>query len=165
MPASVDQQHSIIELYAGTRADGEPVYEKLAVRRADNDRYLLLHSPGFVRGVARGDTIELLSKRAGTFKVLRRGGNIAVRVYSRTDSAVLDAALTPQVTQLEGRRDVNAPKLLVYSLPIEAGFDSVESVFDQAISGSSDASWSYGNVYDEHSGEPLNWWLQAPANS
>jgi hypothetical protein len=159
----VDQQHSIIQLYAGTRPDGEPVFEKLAVRSIATNHYLMLHSPGFVRGVARGDTVELLSERAGTFQVVQRGGNLAVRVYCRNAAAVLDAALTPQVTQLEGRRDVKATHLLVYSIPVEAGFESVESVFDQAIGGSADASWAYGNVYDEHGGEPLNWWLSAPA--
>jgi hypothetical protein len=42
------------------------------------------------------------------------------------------------------------------------GFDSIEQVFDSVISGSADASWSYGNVYDEHSGEPMQWWQSAP---
>lgn len=154
-------EHAILQLYAGTRPDGEPVFEKAAVRAISSTRYLLLHSPGFVRGVARGDTIELLSERAGTFKVMARGGNLAVRVYTRGDAEVLDATLTPQVTQLEGRRDIKSAHLLVYSIPAEAGFEAVEAIFDQALSGSPDASWTYGNVYDEHSGQPMNWWLQA----
>jgi hypothetical protein len=153
----------IIQLYAGTRPDGEPVVEKVAVRQGEDGSYLMLHSPAFVRGLARGDSIELVSKRAGTFTVLRRAGNIAVRVYCKSDSAVLDAALTPHVTQFDGRRDIKSEHLLVYSIPVQAGFDSIESVFDQQLSGSADASWSYGNVYDEHSGEPMQWWQQAPA--
>jgi hypothetical protein len=165
VPVLVVSQHSILQLYAGTRADGEPVFEKVAVRNQDPGIYLLLHSPAFVRGLARGDQFELISRRSGRFKVLRRAGNIAVRVYCKTDSAMLDATLTPQVTQLEGRRDVKSLYLLVYSLPVQAGFDSIESVFDQVISGSADANWNYGNVYDEHSGEPLLWWQQTPASN
>jgi hypothetical protein len=158
-----DLQSRIIQLYAGIRPDGEPVVERVAVRNNEDGSYLMLHSPAFVRGLARGDGFELTSKRAGTFKVLRRAGNIAVRVYCKSDSALLDAVLTPHVTQLEGRRDIKSGHLLVYSIPVQAGFESIESVFDQQLSGSADASWSYGNVYDEHSGEPMQWWQQAAA--
>jgi hypothetical protein len=154
---------SILQLYAGTRGDGEPVVEKVAVRSNGDASYCLLHSPAFVRGLARGDSFELVSERAGTFKVTRRAGNVAVRVYCKTAVEVLDAALTPQVSQLEGRRDIKSRYLLVYSIPVAAGFDSIEAIFDQAISGSADASWSYGNVYDEHTGEPMQWWQQ-PSN-
>lgn len=157
-----DKQPIIIQLYAGTRPDGEPVVEKVAVRENDDGSYLMLHSPAFVRGLARGDSLEWVSQRAGTFKVLKRAGNLAVRVYCKSDAEILDAALTPHVAQFEGRCDIKSEHLLVYSIPIEAGFDSVEEVFDQQLSGSADASWSYGNVYDEHSGEPLQWWQQQP---
>lgn len=160
-----EQQHSIVQLYAGTRPDGEPVYEKVAVRSTESADYCLLHSPGFVRGVARGDIIRLSSAGEGQFEVIRRSGNLAVRVYARADISVLDAALTPQISQLEGRRDINAAQLLVYSIPVSAGFDSIESIFDLVLSGSADASWAYGNVYDEASGEPLGWWLQAPTHT
>jgi hypothetical protein len=159
----LENKHSIIQLYAGTRADGEPVVEKVAVRRNGDGSYCLLHSPAFVRGIAGGDSFVLVSQRAGTFKVSLRAGNIAVRVYCKTAVDVLDAALTPQVTQLDGRRDIKSQYLLVYSIPVAAGFDSIEAIFDQVISGSADASWSYGNVYDEHTGEPMQWW-QPPSD-
>ena len=159
------QQHAIIELYAGTRPDGEPVYEKIATRVFGDNDFQALHSPGFVRGLARGDHFLLVSRKAGSFEVTRRSGNLAVRVYSTIPVQSLDVALTPQVTQLEGRRDVMSDHLLVYSLPLEAGFDAIETTFEQALSGSGDARWSYGNVYDERSGEPLNWWLIRPQPS
>lgn len=159
----MEQEHAVLQLYAGTRPDGEPVYEKAAVRALPDAGYLLLHSPGFIRGIARGDTIALVSERAGTFKVLSRGGNLAVRVYCRGEAEFPDTILTPQVTQLEGRRDIKSAHLLVYSIPAKAGFEAIESIFDEALSGSPDNSWAYGNVYDEHSGQPLNWWLKAAA--
>lgn len=165
----MNQKPSILQLYAGTRADGEPIYEKVAVLQASSDSpeeagksYQLLHSPGFVRGLARGDYFELISRQAGSFKVTWRSGNLAIRVYTRMPSQSLDSVLTPQVDQLQGRRDVMSDFLLVYSIGLEAGFEAIESVFDQAIDGSADASWNYGNVYDEFSGEPLNWWLRKP---
>ncbi len=156
-------QASILQLYAGTRGDGEPVVEKVAVRRNDDGSYRLLHSPAFVRGLAGGDSFVMVSERAGTFKVSKRAGNIAVRVYCKTSVDALDTALTPQVSQLDGRRDIKSQYLLVYSIPVAAGFDSIEAIFDQVVSGSADASWSYGNVYDEHTGEPMQWWQQ-PSN-
>ena len=154
----MNQQHSIIQLYAGTRPDGERVYEKVAVRVEPDNRYVALHSPGFVRGLARGDAFELVEGRPGAFSVTERSGNLAVRVYSRVPAAAWDVVLTPQVTQLEGRRDIMSELLLVYSLPLTAGFDNIETAFDQALSGSPDVLWSYGNVYDERTGAPLNWW-------
>lgn len=158
----MSREQSIIQLYAGTRPDGEPVYEKVAVAGLDDNNYQILHSPGFVRGLGRGDVFSLVSRQSGTFVVVRRSGNIAVRVYSKVPSATLDTVLTPQVVQLEGRRDVMSEFLLVYSLPLEAGFDNIESTFEQVLSGNADASWNYGNVYHEHTGEPINWWLQNP---
>jgi hypothetical protein len=171
----LSQQPLIIQLYAGTRPDGEPVYEKVAVIAAAEAEsaqdagvsvggsYQLLHSPGFVRGLARGDSFTLISSKAGSFEVTQRSGNLAVRVYSKMPSQSLDAALTPQVNQLDGRRDVMSENLLVYSIGVTAGFEAIEAVFDQALSGSADASWNYGNVYDEHTGQALNWWLRKPA--
>ena len=156
-------RHSIIQLYAGIRSDGECVYEKVAARLEGDDCYRALHSPGFVHGLARGDIFALTAERAGAFVVLERSGNLAVRVYSRVPAAVWDGALTPQVTQLEGLRDILADRLLVYTLPLAAGFETIESTFDQALSGSADALWRYGNVYHEISGEPLEWWLAASA--
>ena len=165
----MNQKPSIVQLYAGTRPDGEPIYEKVAVVEASaegsneaGERYQLLHSPGFVRGIARGDRFELISRKAGSFKVTWRSGNLAIRVYTRMPSQSLDAVLTPQVNQLQGRRDVMSDFLLVYSIGLEAGFEAIESVFDQALEGTPDASWNYGNVYDEFSGDPLNWWLRKP---
>ena len=172
---NLDQQPLIIQLYAGTRPDGEPVYEKVAAVAADDvtaaaglepmagGSYQLLHSPGFVRGVARGDIVTLASLKAGSFEVTRHSGNLAVRVYCTIPAQSLDVALTPQVNQLDGRRDVMSDHLLVYSIAVGAGFEAIESIFDQGLSGSADASWNYGNVYDEHTGIPLNWWLKKPA--
>lgn len=173
----MSQQPLIIQLYAGTRPDGEPVYEKVAVLamadlpNAEQDNtavangYQLLHSPGFLRGIARGDQFVLISREAGTFKVTRRSGNLAVRVYTRMPSQALDTVLTPQVSQLNGRRDVMSERLLVYSIGLEGGFEAIEAIFDEAVSGSADASWNYGNVYDEYTGEALNWWLRKPEAS
>ena len=87
----MSQQPTILQLYAGTRPDGEPVYEKVAVQSVSadeaagvaGDAYQLLHSPGFVRGLARGDVFKLVSRDAGAFQVIRRSGNLAVRVYSK----------------------------------------------------------------------------------
>jgi hypothetical protein len=134
------------------------VLEKLAARRLDAGGYEALHAPGFVRGLARGDHFQLESTRPGAFRVTWHSGNLAVRVYSRVSAALFDPVLTPMVAQLEGRRDILAERVLAYSLPLAAGFDNIETLFDEALDGNPDAQWSYGNVYDVNSGEPLNWW-------
>lgn len=157
----MSQDHSIIQLFAGTRNDGEPVFEKVAVSHLENGGYIMLHSPAFASGIARGDHFSL-DDNQGRFSVQVRSGTLAVRVYSKAPVDNLDAVLTPTITQLEGRRDIKAAHVLVYSLPLEAGFEAIEQAFDEATGGSPDLSWSYGNVYDTQTGKPLDWWLATP---
>lgn len=154
------QDHSIIDLFAGERPDGQAVYEKIVVRGQPPGELVLMHSPAFVPGLARGDRIRLTDSG---YELVARGGNVSVRVYSRGDVSALEQLLTRAVEQLGGQRDIRADQVLVYSLPASAGFTAIEGVFDGQLGGRSDVQWRYGNVYDPASGEPLGWWA-APAD-
>jgi hypothetical protein len=146
-----------VELFAGVRPDGQPVFERLpALPDPQGDRLLLMQSPLFVRGIAQGDLFRLLPGRPGAFDVVERSGQLAVRIYARAVAEPLAAELTPAMEKLGGRLDLAAPRALVYSIHVAVGFREIEQLLEQRLSGI-EASWSYGNVYDD-SGEPLRWW-------
>lgn len=156
----MEQDHSIIDLFAGERPDGQAVYEKLLVRGHSPGALVLMHSPAFVPGLARGDCIRLTETG---YELVTRAGNLCVRVYSRGDVATLEQLLTRAVEQLGGQRDIRADQVLVYSLPASVGFEAIEGVFDSQLAGRTDVQWRYGNVYDPVTGEPLGWW-EPPAD-
>lgn len=153
-----------LNLLAGVHPNGQPVLEKVRALIQDGENsYRLLQSPLFVTGAACGDLIEMLNNNPGRFRVKERSGQLAVRVLCRDDISALVEELTPAVEKLDGALDVQTPRALVYSIHVAVGFGEIERVFDAAISKIQAANaqpiqWSYGNVYDPETGEPLNWW-------
>ncbi|MFS1523669.1 DUF4265 domain-containing protein [Microbulbifer sp. 2304DJ12-6] len=147
----------VIELFAGTNSDGEPVVERLQVRVNEADCCQLVRSPAFVKGIASGDRIKV-DKDTQQFELIKRSGNLAIRVFFRTDSADLSDRLTPQLEKLGGELDLEQPRLLVYSIHVSCGFDKIEKILNNVCDGA-DSVWYYGNVYDPKDGQtPLNWW-------
>ncbi len=53
-------QRQTLDLRAGVKTSGEPVYEEVLVDGLGNRTYRLAASPGLVLGVAAGDVIELI---------------------------------------------------------------------------------------------------------
>lgn len=154
-----DSQLLEIDVLAGTHPDGRPVLEKLrALTTPDNNRYRLLQSPLFATGAACGDLIELLQNNPGRFRVHERSGQLAVRVFRRSGVEALATELTPALEKLDGELDVQSERALVYSIHVAVGFTEIEQVLDRFVGAAGDATWSYGNVYDPASGEPLGWW-------
>ena len=146
-----------IELIAGKNADGEPVVERLQVRVNEDDTCQLVRSPAFLKGLASGDTIKV-QPGEGTFELVRRSGNLAVRVFCRGDSAELSDQLTPQLEKLGGELDMETPRLLIYSIHVSCGFTEIEKILNSITDGANSV-WYYGNVYDAEDGQtPLNWW-------
>jgi hypothetical protein len=119
--------------------------------------YRVSYSPGIVYGVAADDEIEVDAE--GKFRVLRRGGNLAVRVLceSGVDSLVEEACAS--VERLGGRLDGRVESGLVFTIPIQAGFEAVERLFNDITRMQAGAIWEYGNVYDD-AGRSLLWWAQ-----
>ncbi|MCA0900084.1 MULTISPECIES: DUF4265 domain-containing protein [Microbulbifer] len=150
----------IIELFAGTNPDGEPVVERMQVKVNEDDSVQLVRSPAFIKGIASGDTIKVNREdpEKPSFELVKRSGNLAVRIFCRGDSTKLSDQLTPQLEKLGGELDLESPRMLVYSIHVSCGFDEIEKILNSACDGANSV-WYYGNVYDPVDGQtPLNWW-------
>ncbi|AQQ69220.1 phosphotyrosine protein phosphatase [Microbulbifer agarilyticus] len=150
----------IIELFAGTNPDGEPVVERMQVKVNEDDSVQLVRSPAFIKGIASGDTIKVNREdpEKPSFELVKRSGNLAVRIFCRSDSTKLSDQLTPQLEKLGGELDLESPRLLVYSIHVSCGFEEIEKILNSACDGANSV-WYYGNVYDPVDGQtPLNWW-------
>ncbi len=149
-------------IVAGQQPSGELVVEQLEGVPTEQQRcYRLIKSPLFVSGIAAGDQIKLLDESPGAFKLICRGGNLAIRVLSKADVADLARELVPAMETLGAVLDIESPRALVFSIHVSIGFNAIEEVLNQWTDGTLSV-WQYGNVYDtdEHS-TPLNWWNES----
>lgn len=147
-----------IELIAGRHPNGEIVAERVLVLPQEDDSFLLVQSPVFVRGIARGDMIQPMPEPKGAFQLLRHGGNLCIRVYSQTAITDIEQALTAPFEKLGGQCEVSTNTTLVYSIHVSCGFKAIEELLNKIVGQYADSGWLYGNVYDPENGEPLNWW-------
>jgi hypothetical protein len=153
----------VIELFAGLGAKGQPIVEKLQVRELDDGQMQLVQSPAFVKGLASGDFIKRTSALHNSanqeFEIVQHSGNLSLRVFSRDDISSLLDALTPEIEKLGGELDVETPRMLVYSIHVSCGFNTIEAMLNQYVGPNTNSSWMYGNVYDPIDGQTLlNWW-------
>jgi hypothetical protein len=149
-----------IRLYAGKARNDEPVVEEVAAKPLGNDQYELAVSPLLVLGVAAGDVVELTMESPGSFRVIRRSGNLAIQVFAprMTDDFLI--AHSHCISELGGRTDLRSPKGVASSVPLSTGFDVIEKKLNALVARFRDVEWYYGNVYDPTDGvTPLGWWL------
>lgn len=134
-------------------------FEDIPVAPVGATSFRLLNSPGFVHGVALGDTIELADTPTG-FRVIRRSGNVCVWV---TSDAPMDDQLSGRVMQIvvSGGGVVDGgykDRLIVANFRLSTvGFSAIEKCMSQ-VERIPTLSWMYGNIYDPMSGAPLEWW-------
>lgn len=148
-----------VQLVAGTDSGGMPVLEKLEVRSADKGAFELLRSPLFVRDLAAGDIFTCDSENLADYKVLKRSGKLAIRIFRKESVEELEQFLTPEVEKLEGSLDCQTQRALVYSLHVNIGFADIERLLDGAMAKFQDSVWYYGNIYSREDGvTPLHWW-------
>jgi hypothetical protein len=146
-----------LQLLAGHKSGGQPVYEELLVEPQSDNRYKLLKSPGLVLGLGAGDVFERAVD--GTFFIIEQGGNICVQIFARADLISLEQFVTPQLSCLGGYLDGKTERQLVYTVPAVSGFEPLEAILNEITSRWPDAEWYYGNVYDPSDGlTPLGWW-------
>lgn len=145
----------LIEMFAGNDPNGQPVVEKLVVRPDSDQGYQLIKSPAFVRGLASGDRIKF-NRESNQFELDQRSGNLCIRVYCRDEAKAVSESLTPPFEQLGGELDIETPRMLVYTIHVSCGFQTIESLLNEHVK--DDALWTYGNVYAEDGQTPLNWW-------
>lgn len=149
------ERRTTVDLVAGQKSSGEPVYEEVLVDREGADTYRVVATPALALGTAAGDVIEVDPQR-GTFDVVVRGQNLAVQVYGR--HALVDE-VTDDVVRLGGGLDGRAPGITVFTIPVSAGFPAVEAVFNGLAERHAEIEWYFGNVYDPIDGvTPLGWW-------
>jgi len=148
---------SEIVVKAGTRGDGQSVYERLPAESLGDGVYRLLRSPAFAPGIARGDSVKLLE--GGGYDVVEHSGLLVIRLFARAGISAMAATLGPALNSFDGEIEHEDERMLVFSVPVVAGFNAIEAVMTQLLEGHGDAAWRYGNVYDDE-GEPLSWWSQ-----
>lgn len=147
-----------IELFAGTRPDGQPIVEQLPAREQKSGELQLVRSPAFAQGIASGDCVRLLPQTQEV-ELVRRSGNLSLRVYTKGDMRPLADALVPSLEKLGGELDLHNDRMLVFSIHVSCGFDTIEKIMEETVGRDADSTWMYGNVYDPADGStPLNWW-------
>lgn len=152
-----------IELVAEIR-DGKRVYESVPAVRIGENRYRLLHSPGFAPGAASGDEIEVDQSEVSGFRVVKHSGNLCVQLFlSKCDCeerTTIVGIVESVGGWLDGGYDDPAGTLLVFTIPVSSGFDAIEAAMIRIAAECAVDRWLYGNVYDMRDGvTPLNWWL------
>lgn len=153
------QALQIIELFAGLGANGQPLVEQLQVRELDDGCLQLVQSPAFAKGLASGDTLRMLPQTR-EFDLVKRSGNLSIRVFSRGDIEQLSDQLTPELEKLGGELERETPRMLSYAIHVSCGFDAIEAILNRYVGQDGQSQWMYGNVYDPQDGvTPLNWWL------
>jgi len=150
-----------IDLFAGERADGTPVMETLALLPLPDNVYQLAKSPGFMRGVAKGDWIKV-DPDTKTHTVVRRSGNLCVRVIARDNLESVAAGLVAAMEKLGATLDFQNERMLIFSIHVSCGFQAIEQLLNQHVTAESQNVWFYGNVYTQENGEwvPMNWWQE-----
>jgi hypothetical protein len=138
------------------------ISEMLEVEPIGQGRYRLLHSPAFVEGIAGGDIIELDHSATTGFRIVARGRNLAVIAVVETDSETFSpeaSTLCEAVLRLGGTCDGGPARVLVFTVPVSAGFGPVEKAMSEFTESLAGATWWYGNVYENgDENRPLNWW-------
>lgn len=151
-----------IELPICHSESGKPLTEIIEVERLPPDRYKLLHSPGVVEGLAKGDVIELSSADPQGFTIVSRSGNLCVWFFFPKGSVSRGADgehLRAAVEQFGGICDGGGNRHLIFSVPVSFGLPAVETLFNGLVEQYPGSTWLFGNVYDPWNDfEPLGWW-------
>lgn len=148
----------VIELFAGQRPDGQTVVERLPVKVLEDNSCQLVKSPAFVQGLAGGDRIRLQEDK-NQFELVKRSGNLSVRVVAREELEDIAEGLTAELEKLGGSLDAETRHMLVFTIHVSCGFGTIEAILNRHCDSIEDCIWTYGNVYDAMDGQtPLNWW-------
>lgn len=148
---------------AGINPQGEPVFESLEVEIVEDteDEVRLLRSPLLTRNLAAGDKLKVINPSSAEYELLRRSGNLSIRVFRLHQLEILAESLTAKFEKLGGSLDRQTDRALVYSIHFSIGFQTIEELLASVCKDYPDTVWYYGNVYDPEDGTtPLEWWLE-----
>lgn len=142
-----------------------PGVEHVPARKVGDNEWQLIRSPLYAKDVARGDVIRVLDRDTGAFEIAERAGNICVQFYLSEHDAddaekteMVAKAIASDLASIRGQVDGQTRGLIAFSIPVEAGFPSIERVFEAARLQYPGAQWQFSNVYDSETGQPLAWW-------
>lgn len=147
---------------AGINPAGEPVFESLEVELVEDseDEVRLVRSPLLTRNLAAGDKLKVIDVASAEYELVRRSGNLSIRVFRVHQLQALAESLTARIEKLGGSLDGQTDRALVYSIHFSIGFQAIEDLLGEACRDYPDTVWYYGNVYDPDDGTtPLQWWL------
>lgn len=158
----MDDNNSVKEIRLPVFDSGQHQgFEVIPVEETGVNTYLVLSSPGLIEGFAAGDELEVDDSLRCGFRVRKRGDNLCVWCYLEDINAVERHKdfLKKEIETIGGRLDGGLRNMLIFTIPITAGFPAVEQVLSKLEHQVSGMSWLYGNVYDPEDGvTPLNWW-------
>lgn len=106
--------------------DGKPQFEPVHVEGAGEGNLKLLYSPGLAYEVAAGDTIRV--DDAGNYEILGRGGNLAVRLYSKHLTDDVLAVLQEEFAALGGTLDGQVLNAVVFTVPAPDNIPKVQEI-------------------------------------
>jgi|GEM_PF-1016304 len=150
-----------IELPVCHNESARPMTEVLETVRLGPHLYQLIHSPGTLEGLARGDIVKLKPDDPRGFEVVSRSGNLCVWFYfaeiGRNRCPDGDF-VRESVERFGGTCDGGGNTNLIFSIPVPFGFPAIEALFNGLTSQFPGSSWLFGNVYDPWNGfVPLAW--------
>lgn len=88
---------------------------------------------------------------------------MAVQAFTDVPVRTFCEALDAEVERIGGRRDGQIERGLVYTIPVDIGFHTIESLFNgwDERHPEHGFTWDYGNVFDPDTGAPLMWWADS----
>lgn len=150
---------TFVRLKVGGGPPDQPLYEQVLAVDLGDGTVKIDASPGLVMGVAAGDVIRLTDDNQ--FEIVSRGGNVCLQIFHRSRIDEVAKSALQKIEGIGGWLDGQAPKLLVYTIPVSAGFAEIEAIVSQLQLSFPGLEWLYGNVYDLiDEVTPLNWWVK-----
>lgn len=132
--------------------------QPVEVEQITQNKFKVLYTPGMVEGIASEDHIEITDYDTGEFKVIKRGGNVAIKIFSKVKIANYMEEIENALLPIGGKCDGAIAKACVWTVKLsETSFSKIDSAMNSVISVVPESVWWYGNVYDK-SDKPLNWW-------
>ena len=112
----------------------------------------------------KGDVIELDESLPCGFRLVSRGENLAVVVDFEKPEVKRCAQTLNLIENMQlvgGMADGGPDRMLVFSIPVSAGFPVVEGLLDDFVRTLPCTTWWYGNVYEMGDPKkPLDWWTR-----
>lgn len=143
-----------VEVIAGISPSGEAIVERVGVTPTEQGLQVL-SSPLFA-GLAKLDVITVDTKKR--FSIVQHGGNLNIRVVSRSNANQLLELVAKGIEELGGEISNQSERFFTITVHVGCEFRNIEKVLEHMMSQFPETSWAYTNVFNNETGEPLNWW-------